>query len=51
MREHTLMGFYTSRIGLEQLGYPGLQFYAESPGCPHPDDPEHAHLRPQSGER
>jgi Gluconate 2-dehydrogenase subunit 3 len=44
MREYTLMGFYTSRIGLEQLGYPGLQFYSESPGCPHTDDREHAHL-------
>lgn len=45
MREHTLMGFYTSKIGLEQLDYPGLRsFYAELPGCPHPGDPEHRHL-------
>lgn len=45
MREHTIMGFYTSKLGLEQLGYPGLRsFYAELPGCPHPADPEHRHL-------
>lgn len=44
LREHTVMGFYTSRIGLEQLDYPGLRIYAESPGCPHPDDPEHRQL-------
>jgi hypothetical protein len=44
VREYTLMGFYTSRIGLEHLGYPGLQIYTELPGCPHPDDPAHEHL-------
>jgi hypothetical protein len=45
LREYTVMGFYTSRIGLEQLDYPGLQeVYAEMPSCPHPDDPEHRHL-------
>ncbi len=47
VREYTVMGFYTSRIGLEQLGYPGLRtVYDEMPGCPHPDDPEHRHLPP-----
>jgi hypothetical protein len=30
LRRYTLMGFYTSRVGLEQLGYPGLQIYTES---------------------
>jgi gluconate 2-dehydrogenase gamma chain len=45
MREQTLMGFYTTKIGLEELGYPGLQsFWAELPGCPHPSDPGHLHL-------
>jgi hypothetical protein len=44
IREHTIMGFYTSRIGLEQLDYPGLRIYAESPGCPHAGDPEHRQL-------
>lgn len=31
MRRYTVMGFYTSRIGLESLDYPGLRFYADSP--------------------
>ena len=44
VREYTVMGFYTSEIGLEELDFPGLQFYAESPSCPHKDDPEHRHL-------
>jgi gluconate 2-dehydrogenase gamma chain len=46
MREYTVVGFYTTKIGLETLGYPGLQtFWAHMPGCPHPDDPEHKNLR------
>jgi gluconate 2-dehydrogenase gamma chain len=44
LRKYTVIGFYTSRTGMEQLGSPGLKFYTESPGCPHPDDPEHNHL-------
>jgi len=40
-RKYTVMGFYTSRIGLESLDYPGLQFYGSSPGCTHPGNPEH----------
>lgn len=44
IREYTLMGFYTSKIGLQELGYPGLQLYSESPGCPHPGNPEHTNL-------
>jgi gluconate 2-dehydrogenase gamma chain len=43
LREYTVMGFYTSRVGLEQLGDPGLATYAESPGCPDPSDPHHRH--------
>ena len=46
IREYTVMGFYTSEIGLKQLDFPGLKFYAESPACPHTDDPEHLHLPP-----
>jgi len=46
VREYTVMGFYTSEIGLKELDFPGLKFYAESPTCPHPDDPEHRHLPP-----
>ena len=48
VREFTLMGFYTSRIGLEALDFPGLKFYAESPGCPHVDDRGHLHLPAKS---
>jgi hypothetical protein len=46
VREYTVMGFYTSRVGLEELDYPGLKFYSESPSCPHVDDREHVHLPP-----
>ena len=34
MRRYTVTGFYTSRIGLEALDYPGLRFYAISPSVP-----------------
>ncbi len=44
MREYTVMGYYTSRIGMEELDEPGLKFYSASPECPHKDDPEHRHL-------
>jgi hypothetical protein len=45
MRTHTLMGFYTSKIGLQHLDYPGLRsYYPSSPGCPHEGDPEHRRL-------
>ena len=43
VREYTVMGFYTSEIGLKELDYPGLKFYSESPACPH-HDPEHRNL-------
>lgn len=46
IRRYTVMGYYTSRIGLGELNYPGLQFYSQSPECPHKDDPEHRHLPP-----
>jgi len=46
VRKYTVMGYYTSRIGLEELNYPGLKFYSESPACPHTGDPEHKHLPP-----
>jgi gluconate 2-dehydrogenase gamma chain len=44
VRRYTVMGFYTTQIGLEALDYPGLKFYPTSPGCPHPDNPEHIGL-------
>jgi len=48
MREYTVMGFYSSRVGLQELDYPGLQMsYDKMPvGCPHTDDREHKHLTP-----
>lgn len=45
VRDYTVMGFYTSRLGLEQLDFPGLDtFHLKLPGCPHRDDPEHRSL-------
>jgi gluconate 2-dehydrogenase gamma chain len=44
VREYTVMGFYSSEIGLKELDFPGLKFYSKSPACPHQDDPEHLHL-------
>jgi gluconate 2-dehydrogenase gamma chain len=46
IRRYTVMGYYTSRIGLEELDYPGLKLYSQSPACSHIDDPEHRHLPP-----
>ena len=46
MRKYTVLGYYTSRVGLEELDYPGLRLYSASPECPHKDDPEHKHLGP-----
>ncbi|HSU61138.1 MAG TPA: gluconate 2-dehydrogenase subunit 3 family protein [Bryobacteraceae bacterium] len=45
LRRYTVMGFYTTRIGLEQLDFPGLKMYSKSPGCPHTNDREHKHLQ------
>jgi len=46
IRDYTVVGYYTTRIGLESLGYAGLKtFWKEAPGCTHPDDPEHACLQ------
>ncbi len=46
IRRYTVMGYYTSAIGLKELDFPGLRFYTESPSCPHTNDPEHKHLPP-----
>jgi gluconate 2-dehydrogenase gamma chain len=45
LRDYTVMGFYTTRIGWQELDVPGLRMYSASPECPHKDDPEHARLR------
>jgi len=34
MRRYTVMGFYTSRIGIQSLDYPGLSFYGALPVAP-----------------
>jgi hypothetical protein len=51
MRDYTVVGYYTSKIGLEAIGYPGLQVvWPAMPGCTHPNDPEHALLtEPKDG--
>jgi gluconate 2-dehydrogenase gamma chain len=49
VRDYTVVGYYTTKIGLESLGYPGLRTsWPKMPGCPHPDDPEHVRLREPS---
>jgi gluconate 2-dehydrogenase gamma chain len=46
LRDYTVVGYYTTKIGLESLGYPGLRaVWPKMPGCTHPNDPEHAHLQ------
>ena len=40
-RKYTVIGYYTSRIGLEELDYPGLRIYSSSPECTHTANPEH----------
>jgi hypothetical protein len=38
VKEMTVEGFYTSRVGLiDVLGYKGLAFLGEFPGCTHPE--------------
>lgn len=45
VRDYTVVGYYTTRIGLESLGYPGLRtHWPKMPGCSHPDNPEHVDL-------
>jgi gluconate 2-dehydrogenase gamma chain len=47
VRDYAVAGYYTSRVGLEALGFPGLRTaWDKPPGCPHHDDPEHRKLRP-----
>jgi gluconate 2-dehydrogenase gamma chain len=46
LRDYTVVGYYTTKIGLESIGYPGLRpVWPAMPGCAHPDDPEHVQLR------
>jgi len=46
IRDYTVVGYYTTKIGLESLGYPGLRVvWPSMPGCPHVNDREHAHMQ------
>ena len=43
LKAESIRGFYTSRLGLNELDFKGNSFYAESPGCgftPHPETTE-----------
>jgi len=45
LRDYTVIGYYTTKIGLQSLDYPGLRVvWPKMPGCTHLDDPEHLHL-------
>ena len=45
LRDYVVVGFYTTKIGLESIGYPGLRtFWPAMPACSHVDDREHVHL-------
>jgi hypothetical protein len=37
IKEATIDGFYTSKIGIEELGYQGNTVLDEFPGCTHPE--------------
>ena len=37
LKHDTIVGFYTSEIGLKELDYKGNTFYSECPGCDHPE--------------
>jgi gluconate 2-dehydrogenase gamma chain len=46
IRDYTVVGYYTTKMGLESLGYPGLRsVWPKMPGCTHVDDPEHARVQ------
>ena len=46
IRDYTVVGYYTTELGLKSIGYPGLRtVWPKMPGCAHPDDPEHANPR------
>jgi gluconate 2-dehydrogenase gamma chain len=45
LRDYVVVGYYTTKIGLKSLGYPGLRaVWPSMPGCSHPNDPEHINL-------
>jgi hypothetical protein len=40
LKAESIRGFYTSRLGLKELGFKGNSFYAESPGCALTEQPQ-----------
>jgi hypothetical protein len=46
VRSLTVMGFYSSKIGYEELDNPALKVWGVSPACPHTHDRAHAQLPP-----
>lgn len=44
VRRYVVIGYYTSRTGMEALDCPSLRTYSESPGCTHDHNPEHRNL-------
>ena len=45
VRDYVVVGFYTTKIGLESIGYPGLRVvWPAMPACPHLEDRDHRHL-------
>jgi gluconate 2-dehydrogenase gamma chain len=44
VRELTVMGFYSSEIGYQELDNPALHAWGFSPACIHTSDPAHKHL-------
>jgi gluconate 2-dehydrogenase gamma chain len=52
IRDYTVVGYYTTKIGLQSIGYPGLrQIWPKMPSCPHEDDPEHLKLPKPANQR
>ena len=41
IRDLTVMGFYSSEVGYQELDNPAQKYYPQSPACPHVDDPAH----------
>jgi gluconate 2-dehydrogenase gamma chain len=45
VRDYVVVGFYTTKVGLESIGYPGLRVvWPAMPACPHENDRDHRHL-------
>jgi hypothetical protein len=47
LKAESIRGFYTSRLGLKELGYQGNSFYAKPPGCAIKPDSRPAGRKPE----